>query len=89
MAEDYWGSLRAYHNYNFKLNNKDKEPRIPKALNPNLLLAGLFRNEEVDPRLANYLASILEKFAAKNVLAQIASDHVKRAVKGIDDINDA
>jgi len=46
-----------------------QEVKIPKALKPNLLLAGLFRDDEVDTRLGNYLASILEKFAEKKILA--------------------
>jgi hypothetical protein len=40
-------------------------------------------------RLGSYLGSILERFADKKVLAQIASDHVKKAIKNIDDLNDA
>ena len=34
------------------------------------------------------MAGILEKFAKKNILALIAADHVKKAVRRIDDIND-
>ena len=71
------------------MNQKHQEVKVPKALIPNLLLAGLFRDEEVDIRLGNYLASILERFADKKILAKIAGDHVKRSIKLIDDINDA
>ena len=35
------------------------------------------------------MAEILEKFADKKILAQIASEHVKKAIKRIDDINDS
>ena len=50
MAEDYWDSLRAYYNYNYKLNYKEKEGRVPKVLNPNMLLAGLYKEDELDQR---------------------------------------
>ena len=53
-----------------------------------MLLAGLFKDDEVDPRLCHHLASILEEFTEKKILAQIASDHVKKAIKRIDDLND-
>ena len=39
--------------------------------------------------MSYYLASILERFADKKSLASIAADHVKKAVKRIDDVNDA
>jgi len=52
-------------------------------------LAGLFRDDDVDTRLGNYLASILEKNADKKILGQIAADHVKKAIKRIDDINNS
>ena len=81
LPEDYKNNLRAWYSYNSRLNQKQKEVKVPKALVPNLLLAGLFRDEEVDTRLGNYLASILERFADKKILAKIASDHVKRAIK--------
>jgi hypothetical protein len=81
--------LRAWYSYNRCLRYRVKETRIPKALKPNLLLAGLFRDEDVDTRLGNYLASILERFADKKILAQIASDHVKKAIRYIDDINNS
>ena len=61
--------MRAWYSYNRRLIYQVKETRIPKALNPNLLIAGLFRNEDVDTRLGNYLASIVEKFADKKILA--------------------
>jgi hypothetical protein len=89
LSEEYRGNLRAWYSYNYRLNHKQQETKVPKALTTNLLLAGLFRDDEVDSRLGNYLASILERFADKKVLAKIASDHVRRAVKLIDDINDA
>ena len=46
-------------------------------------------SDDVDLRLANYLASVLEKYADKKVLAQIAADHVKKVAESIDDINNA
>ena len=52
-------------------------------------MVGLFRDEDVDTRLGNYLASILENNVEKAILAQIAAEHVRKAVKRIDDINNA
>ena len=56
-------NLNAWYSYNYKANTKEQEVKIPKPQTPNLLLAGLFRDDEVDTRLGNYLASILERFA--------------------------
>jgi hypothetical protein len=69
LPQDYKNNLRAWYSYNRGLNYKVKETKVPKPMNSNLLLAGLFRNEEVDMRLGNYLASILERFADKKILA--------------------
>ena len=69
LPPKYKNNLRAWYSDNRKLNYKVKEVKIPKPSNPNLLLAGLFRNEDVDTRTGNYLASILEKFADKKILA--------------------
>ena len=43
----------------------------------------------MDARLGHYLSSIIERRADKKILASIAADHVKKAIKRIDDINDA
>ena len=69
LPKDYKRNLNAWYAYNYKLLTKEQEVKIPKALTPNLLLAGLFRDDEVDTRLGNYFASILEKFADKKILA--------------------
>ena len=69
LPRDYKKNLNAWYTYNYKLNTKEQDVKIPKALTPNLLLASLFRDDEVDERLGNYLASILEKFADKKILA--------------------
>ena len=69
LSRDYKKCLNSWYNYNYKQNNKDQEVRIPKDVTPNVLLAGLFKDDEVDYRLGNYLASILEKFADKKILA--------------------
>ena len=65
----YKDNLRAWYNYYYKLYTKEQDAKIPKPRNNNLLLAGLFRDDEVDTKLGHYLASILEKFADKKVLA--------------------
>ena len=40
LPEDYKNNLRAWYSYNSRLNQKQKEVKVPKALVPNLLLAG-------------------------------------------------
>ena len=69
LSQDYKNALRGWYNYNWGLNYKEKDIKIPKPLIPNLLLAGLFRDEEVDTKIGNYLASVLEKHTNENVLA--------------------
>ena len=86
----YKDSLRNWYNYYHRLQAKVPEVKIPKILVPNKVLVGLFRDEDVDTRLGNYLASILENNVDKAILAQIAAyEHVRKAVKRIDDINNA
>ena len=89
LPQNYKNNIRAWYSYNRTQVLNDKEARIPKATAPNMLLAGLFKKDDVDLRLANYLASVLEKYADKKVLAQIAADHVKKVAESIDDINNA
>ena len=89
QSQAYKDNLRNWYNYNWKQRNGDREVKIPKVLNPNEVLAGLFRDEDVDYRMGNYLAGIIEKYAEKHILASIAAEHVKKAVRRIDDINDA
>ena len=84
----YKDALRNWYNYYYRLNSKPTEVKIPKILVPNQVLVGLFSYDEVDNRLGNYLASILENHADKKILVQIAADHVNKAVRRIDDIND-
>ena len=69
LPRDYKKNLTASYSYNYKLNTKEHEVKISKPDVPNQLLAGLFRNYEVDTKLGNYLASILERFAEKKSLA--------------------
>ena len=38
-------------------------------MTPNLLLAGLFKDDELESKMANYLAGVLEKHADKSILA--------------------
>ena len=89
LPQDYKSNVRAWYSYNWKLNHREKEYKVPKTLTPNLLLVGLFKDAEVDLKTAQHLASLLERFAEKPLLAQIASNHIKKAISLIDDINDA
>ena len=86
-SKTYKDNLRAWYNYQYGLNGRPPEVRIPTVKFPNKVLTGLFRNDDVDTKLGNYLADILEKNAGKAILAEIAADHVKKAIRHIDDIN--
>ena len=76
--------VRSFCNFRYHKYIKGDSVRIPKTLTPNDVLVNLFKPN--DPRLVQYLASILERFAGDKILALISNDYVKEVISSIPEI---